>query len=64
MGTITVKNLSTIKDADALELAAIWWKDKPYAVELAAFYGVTVIKKGHTFRIFGSEEETYEKARI
>jgi len=53
MGTITIKNLSTLTDKAAALIAAEYWNYKSEAENEAELLGVKIIKKGHTFTIVG-----------
>ena len=58
MGTIHVKNLSTLTDKVALMLAADYYNDR-YGDELLEAMKelkVGIKKRGHTFTIFDKEE--------
>lgn len=58
MGTMHVKNLSTLTDKAALLLAADYYNDR-YGTELLEAMKelkVGIRKRGHTFTIFNKEE--------
>ena len=50
MGTIVIKNLSTIHDRAAVSLIADYWTGGTDESELDLL-GIKIIKKGHTFTI-------------
>lgn len=50
MGTITIKNLSTLQDRAAVSLIANYWTGGTDESELDLL-GIKIIKKGHTFII-------------
>lgn len=50
MGTITIKNLSTIHDRSAVSLIANYWTGGTDESEIDLL-GIRIIKKGHTFTI-------------
>lgn len=50
MGTIVIKNLSTIQDRSAVSLIANYWTGSTVKSELDLL-GIKIIKKGHTFTI-------------
>lgn len=58
MGTIHVKNLSTLTDKAALMLAADYYNDRDGVELLEAMkeLKVGIKKRGHTFTIFDKEE--------
>ena len=58
MGTITIKNLSTIHDRSAVSLIANYWTGGTDESELDLL-GIRIIKKGHTFTII--EKKGMEK---
>ena len=55
MGTITIKNLSTIHDRSAVSLIANYWTGGTDESELDLL-GIRIIKKGHTFTIIEKKE--------
>ena len=58
MGTIHVKNLSTLTDKAALALAADYYNDRDDDELLKAMeeLNVGIKKEGHTFTVFDKEE--------
>lgn len=50
MGTIIIKNLSTVHDRAAVSLIANYWTGGTDDSELDLL-GIRIIKKGHTFTI-------------
>ena len=56
MGTIHVKNLSTLTDKAALALAADYYNRHDEAEQAMKELNVGIKKKGHTFTIFDVEE--------
>ena len=58
MGTLHVKNLSTLTDKAALMLAADFYNDRYGAelIEAMKELKVGIKKRGHTFTIFDKEE--------
>ena len=59
MGTMHVKNLSTLTDKAALLLAADYYNDRDSAelIDTMKELNVGIKKRGHTFTIFDIEEE-------
>ena len=55
MGTITIKNMSTLSDKAAALIAAEYWNFKGEAEKEADTLGVKIIKKGHAFTVVDPE---------
>ena len=56
MGTIIIKNLSTLTDKAAALIIAEYWNFRDEAEEDAEALGVKIIKKGHTFTVVDKED--------
>lgn len=63
MGTIIIKNLSTIQDRSAVSLIANYWTGSTVKSELDLL-GIKIIKKGHTFTIIERNGEKNERIHI
>lgn len=57
MGTITIKNMSTLSDKAAALIIAEYWNFKGEAEKEADTLGVKIIKKGHTFTVVDIDTE-------
>ena len=57
MGTITIKNMSTLSDKAAALIAAEYWNYKSIVENEAELLGVKIIKNGHTFTIVDTDTE-------
>lgn len=57
MGTITIKNMSTLSDKAAALIAAEYWNNKSKVENEAELLGVKIIKNGHTFTIVDTDTE-------
>ena len=57
MGTITIKNMSTLSDIAAALIAAEYWNYKSKVENEAELLGVKIIKNGHTFTIVDTDTE-------
>lgn len=57
MGTITIKNQSTLTDRVAALIAAEYWNDRDEAEKDAKVLGVQIIKKGHVFTVVDTDME-------
>lgn len=57
MGTITIKNLSTLTDKAAALIAAEYWNYKSEVESEAEALGIKIIKRGHTFTIVDTDTE-------
>lgn len=57
MGTITIKNMSTLSDKAAALIAAEYWNYKSKVENEAELLGVKIIKNGHTFTIVDTDTE-------
>lgn len=57
MGTIIIKNLSTLTDKAAALIIAEYWNFRDEAEEDAEALGVKIIKKGHTFTVVDIDTE-------
>jgi len=55
MGTVTIKNLSTIEDRYAARLAIDYWIDQSEVEEAMQELKVDVQKKGHTFTVVDTD---------
>ena len=63
MGTIVIKNLSTIQDRSAVSLIANYWTGGTDDSELDLL-GIKIIKKGHTFTIIEKRNGESKNERI
>lgn len=57
MGTITIKNLSTLTDKAAALIVAEYWNYKSKVEKEAELLGIKIIKRGHTFTIVDIDKE-------
>lgn len=57
MGTMHVKNLSSLSDKAALALAADFYNYRDEAEEAMKELNVAIRKKGHSFTIFDIDED-------
>ena len=57
MGTITIKNLSTLTDKTAALIAAEYWNYKGEVESEAEALGIKIINRGHTFTIVDADTE-------
>ena len=57
MGTITIKNQSTLTDRVAALIIAEYWNLKGEVESEAEALGVKIIKKGHTFTVVDIDTE-------
>lgn len=60
MGTIIIKNISSVSDKTALSLVCDFWESSVRTEELLDYYRVKIKKKGHTFTVVDNQDEESE----
>lgn len=62
MGTITIKNLSSLKDREAGQLAMSFWNGNLSEDRLSKQI-IRIIKKGHRFTVVDKQEVNNDRKR-